>query len=289
MQKKIGIAIATFNSAETIEFCLEPLREEGFEVVLFDDGSHDDTVARAKRICPKVHILTGDGNHWWAGGTRRAMEKCLELGCQYVLMLNPDVRMTADGIRELARYADEHPYTISAALVVQRGNESHVAWAGSTFQKIAKWVPIYTSRYIAKRGTKASDLGDTPYCSDEAHGRGVLVPRSVIDRIGLLDDATFVHYGADNDYSWRARGLDIDIVILPSVVAVLDVAQTGMKSFDRLSFSQRLKASKDYLLERKNGDALRVNWHLYRRHVPAYAVPPTFIFNLMLNLFRRMK
>ncbi len=72
---KIGIAIATYNSGGVIERCLQDLSNERFTVVLFDDASTDQTVKLARRVCPSVRILTGDGNAWWGGGTAKAVEE----------------------------------------------------------------------------------------------------------------------------------------------------------------------------------------------------------------------
>lgn len=285
---RIGIAITTFNSAEHIEQCLSGLKDHNFRVVLFDDGSSDETVVRATRCRPSIDVIHGDGNYWWAGGTKVGVERCFEQGCEYVVMLNPDVTVDAAGIFSLVAYLQEHPRSIAAPLVVEADREDHIAWAGSRFQKLAG-LPIYTSRYIAKRGQHASVVGEEPYSVDDVHGRGVVVSRQVYDEIGMFDVDVFPQYGADNDYSLRAISHGIELMVLPSVRVQLDVENTGQPSFSSYSLGERVSQMYHYLTDQKHGDALRVWWMLMKRHVPPHAVVPSFAFNVGLNIARRLR
>ena len=286
-QPKIGIAIAAFNGEEIIEDCLRELLGLDATIVLFDDNSSDETVLRARRVWPTIKILNGDGDSWWAGGTRRAIEACLAEGCDHIVMLNPDVRLSAESTRTLVSFAQQHPRTIAAALVVQDHNDEIVAWAGSRHFRLP-FLPIHTGKYTARPGRHVSLLPQHPFFSDEAHGRGVVLTAQVIEEIGLLDDVTFPHYGADNDYSYRATRAGIEMYIHPGACARLLVENTGMKVMSWRNPRKKLGSIWNYLLRRKSGDALRVTWRLYRRHLPHYAVVPSFVFAISLNVARRL-
>ena len=284
---KIGIAVAVHNSAGVIGRCLKCLGNEPFTIVLFDDGSTDGTRNIARAVKSDFYVLVGDGEAWWSGGTARAVHECFALGCDYVLMLNPDAFIKGGDVLRLVDYAREHPGSIPAGLAVEEGNEDSVAWAGSRRVKLFG-LPIYTSRYIGKRGSAVAELGNRPYETDEVHGRGVIVSRFVYDRIGTLDWKLFPHYGADNDYSLRARAAGIRMVILPDVKVRLSIHQSGMAIRTRpLSFA-RISEVWNFLTKRKNGEHFRVLWRLHQRHIPRYAVIPSFLFNLALVVIRRM-
>ncbi len=287
-RSNIGVAIATFNSSAVIRACLLSLGSTTLHVVIFDDGSTDDTVAIARSAYPSVEILHGDGSNWWAGGTRRAVEHVLAAGCDYVVMLNPDVQIDGRDIQTLVKFVENDPMVIAAPLVVDQERPDQVAWAGSKFGKL-RFLPIFTSSYVQKRGSATGSLGDTPYEVDEAHGRGVVLSRALIDHIGMLDSVAFPHYGADNDYSLRARSKGVRIVVLPTIHARLEVRNSGMEHGSGALLEERLRGIHDYLFERKHGDALRVWWKLLNRHVPRYAVVPSFAFNIGLNILRRVR
>ena len=283
----IGIAIAVHNSSEQIRECLTCLGDYNFNIVLFDDGSSDGTSYIARECNPNITILNGDGSAWWSGGTAAAVRECFRLGCEFVLMLNPDTYIEGETVLKLVDYAQKNPMQIMAALVVDNSNPDLVAWGGSRRLRIP-YTPIVTSKYIVKRGSKASSVGRTPYSSDEAHGRGVLISRMVYDVIGELDYFTFPHYGGDIDYSYRALSAKIPIVILPYARARLATENSGMALRSKPWTWSRAKEVFRYLTSRKHGEALRVIWHLQRLHSPRFTVIPNYLFAISLLIFRRI-
>ena len=56
-----------------------------------------------QKIIPNLVLLNGDGSSWWGGGTARAVDKFL-LGCDFVLMLNPDAIISSEDIELMADY-----------------------------------------------------------------------------------------------------------------------------------------------------------------------------------------
>lgn len=284
---QVGIAIAAHNSSEHISTCLRDFEGYDFHVVLFDDGSTDGTTEAAMNIRPDITVIEGDGSAWWTGGTEVAMKECFRMGCSFVLLLNPDTRIGGEAVLALVNYAQRNPRTIAASLVVNNDDVDSVAWAGSRRFRIP-YTPIYTAKYIAKRGTKVAALGDKPYRSDEAHGRGVLITRSVYDEIGPLDYLLFPQYGGDVDYSIRARNAGIAIDIVPEVKTRLVVENSGMASRTMPWSWGRVREVACALESRKTGEVRRVLWHLNRKHYPLYIAMPSFLFGLGLILFRRM-
>lgn len=287
-RSKIGIAIAVFNAADIITECLRPLYDRGFYIVVFDDGSTDATARILAENYPKVVRLTGPRELWWAGSTRSAVYRCLNAGCDYVVMLNPDVKLTAEGIDEMCVFAEQHPETIVVPLVVDDRDPDIIAWAGASFGRVFPALPLYSARYLARRGMPVSAVGDTPYHSDEAHGRGVVITRRIVEKIGMFDSETFPHYGADNDYSLRARKAGIEIIIMPQIKARLATENTGMIDVSELNFRRRLSRVHAFLTDRKSGEALRVWWHIYHRHLPPSAALPSYAAFIVRNVYKRL-
>lgn len=57
--RKISVCIITKNESEKLKKCLKHLTGYGFEIVVVDTGSTDDTVAMAKNMQIKYAILAG--------------------------------------------------------------------------------------------------------------------------------------------------------------------------------------------------------------------------------------
>ena len=282
----VGVAIAVHDSRETLRACLDRVFASDharLRVAVCDDGSSDGTAELLTRDYPQVHVVRGDGNLWWTGGTNRAIELCLrDPECAHVLLLNPDVSIEPDTISTLVAAQHDVPGTVAAALVVDARDPDRVVWAGSRWGRLGPAVPVWTSRYIHRRGAPLDQVPRTPYVTSEAHGRAVLVPREVFRDHGLFDERCLPHYGADTDFSLRLDRAGVTLRIVPAARVGLDTSHTGIGG----GSDPALKGWWRLLTDQKRGDALRVWWHLVGRHVPWYGRAPTYAFVIGLNSFR---
>lgn len=284
---KIGIAIAAFNGRDIVTQCLEALACSvgSFELmpVVFDDGSTDGTQEHLREHFPKTVVIRGDGNFWWTGGTNRAVEICLAAGCDYVLLLNPDVFVKPNTIHELLTVSQARPGCVTAALVVDRDDEKRIAWAGSKWGPLKEGLPVWSAKTIHPIGGEVSIVGSAPYSTDEVHGRAVLIPKEVFRRCGLHDDLHIPHYGADNDYSRHLGAAGVDMFIVPSAQATLDVSHTGYAAPGEGSALRRYWL---FMTDYRKSGQVPGWWRFVRRHIPWYAQLPTYGLLISLNTFR---
>ena len=247
-----------------------------------DDGSDDGTGAMLREEYPEVRVVRGDGEQWWTGGTNRAVELCLVDGCDFVMLLNPDVFVQPGTITELLSVAQAHPGSVTAALVLDRADEACILWAGSRWGRLAPGVPIWASRYIYKRGSASAAVPVAPYRTDEVHGRAVLIPADVLRRHGLHDELHLPHYGADTEFSLRLHGAGVEMRIVPSAPVTLDAGHTGIGGGTGSAWAEYRR----YLTDQKRGQALHTWGTIVGRHVPWYGRAPTFSFIIGLNTYR---
>ena len=91
---RIGAVIVTWNSAGHIEGCLESCVRHvipmGGRVLVLDNASSDDTVARASRI-QAVQVIANRANAGFAAAVNQGFRELND--CESVLILNPDARV----------------------------------------------------------------------------------------------------------------------------------------------------------------------------------------------------
>jgi len=285
-QTRIGVAIAVHNGWSVLEPCLERLTasklDAGLHIVVFDDGSEDGTGERVAERFPEVHVVRGDGTFWWTGGTNRAVEVCLAAGCDYVLLLNPDVFVQPRTIACLLETSRAHGDAVCAAVVADRADPERIIWAGNRWGRVAPGLPIWTVRYLYRRGSPVEDVPEAPYPTSEVHGRAVLFPTAILRRFGLHDDLSLPHYGADTEYSLHLRTGGVPLLVVPDALVTLETATSGIGTGGSEESPWRLDEAANrywsHLTDRKKGAQLRVWWTIARRHVPWYAGLPTFAF-----------
>jgi len=92
--KKIAVVLPAYNAAATLE---KTFNEIPFsivdEVVLVDDNSRDETIAKAKEIGIK-HIVKHEVNRGYGGNQKSCYAKALSLDADIIVMLHPDYQYT---------------------------------------------------------------------------------------------------------------------------------------------------------------------------------------------------
>jgi GT2 family glycosyltransferase len=285
---KIGVAIATYNNVTILKECLFALQGSDWPnlyIVVLDDCSSDNTEAMLEISFPEVDIVHGTGELWWTAGTNRAILKCIENDCSFIVVQNPDVIVGPDTITNLFKASEIYHKSIIAPVVLDYHEPNLIWWAGTRWGNVHKFLPfLWTSRYLYKKGSLADSIENTFYQSSEAHGRSVFVPVTVFKEIGLYDEKIFPHYGADIDFSFRAGKYGIKIFIAPEIRVKLYTENTGMRR--PINTRDALIGYSQMLFKRKNGEIAVVWWKLLSRYLPLFDRIFTFIFVIFLNTYR---
>jgi N-acetylglucosaminyl-diphospho-decaprenol L-rhamnosyltransferase len=105
---KITVSIVTYRSAAVIAACLDHLFTSTFlplDVVVFDNASDDDTLARLQPYAGRVRIVANPENLGFGQGHNRALAQAVG---DYFLILNPDIELSPGSLDRLARHLNEH-------------------------------------------------------------------------------------------------------------------------------------------------------------------------------------
>jgi GT2 family glycosyltransferase len=194
------LVIPVFNRWHYTRACLESLRvqtTQNFRVVVVNDGSTDETAAALSRDYPEVEVVAGDGNLFWTAGVNRGIERALALDADRVLTLNNDVLAAPDFVAQMLAAAAQHPTAVLGALEFD-ANTGAAIYGGERLD-----FRTNTRRDLLEVLPPGQHTGlrAVTYLP----GRGLLIPKAVIDTIGLFDEKRLPHYLADFDYTSVAR------------------------------------------------------------------------------------
>ena len=105
-----SIVIVTYNSAGEIEACLRSILEapprRPFEILLVDNGSTDDTLARVAAVSPDVVIDRPPRNLGFAAANNRAASRAAG---SVLILLNPDTVVSPGAIDGLCDILAREP------------------------------------------------------------------------------------------------------------------------------------------------------------------------------------
>lgn len=194
------IVIPVFNRKDFTRDCLLSLQKQtnrNFEVVIVDDGSTDGTSDMIKTEFPETHVLYGDGSLWWTASVNMGIKFSLERGASSVMTLNNDVIATEDFIEKMIRWSEKYPDSLLGAMALEAKSKKPIYGGERLNWRRNKSIKLLN--IIPKENQKG--LHEVSYFP----GRGLLIPRKVIEKIGLFAQDKFPHYFADYDYTSQAK------------------------------------------------------------------------------------
>jgi len=207
---KLSVIIVNYNVEFFLGQCLLSVRKAiqniDAEVFVVDNNSVDGSVAMVRERFPEVNLIANQENT----GFSRANNQAIRLaGGEYILLLNPDTIVEEDTFDKIIRFMDEHPDAggLGVKMVDGKGRFLPESKRGLPTPAVAFYKIFGMSKLFPKSRTfgqyHLSYLdNDSTHQVDILAGAFMLLRKSVLDKIGLLDE-TFFMYGEDIDLSWR--------------------------------------------------------------------------------------
>jgi len=208
---KVIVIILNWNNAGDTLQCLaslESLTYPNYGLLIVDNGSTDDSVQRIRAVYSTVTLLETGENLGYAGGNNVGIRYALEQGADYVLLLNDDVVLAEDAISALLKVAVQHPEAgfLGPNVYIMEQPE-HLLSSGGVFA--ADWCPFH--RGMGERHEFHDGDGVEV---DFLSGCALLVARTAMEKIGLLDEDFFT-YGEDVEWCFRGKRAGFKVLLVP--------------------------------------------------------------------------
>jgi len=206
----ISTITVNYKTSDYLERMLESLfvyhTADEVEVIVVENNSGDDLTSIAKRF-PNVRIIYSNVNLGFAGGCNLGIKSAHG---DYLVLINPDIIFTQDSLYKIRDVMEKETDIGIGGVSLKNldGTQQKCVWHFPTptdqfalllkvhhlfpsFQPVSKW------RMDDFDYSKDTDV-------DQVMGAFFCIRRSLIDRIGLLDDDFFMWY-EEVDYCKRAK------------------------------------------------------------------------------------
>lgn len=249
----LTVIVVTHNgrrlALETLAAAHTALGNATAEWIVVDCGSSDGTAAAIRAAWPTITVFER-ANIGFAAGNNVALRVATG---RYVLLLNPDVIVTAGTFEDLIRELDARP-TVGAASVVQRAPSGELLPSIRRFPSPLRQVAeaVLPSRWRLGGRVQERDVRPQEYLSERPAdwlvGAFLAVRRDAITDVGMLDERFFL-YSEETDWCFRLRAAGWNVLHLP--VMTVHHHQGGYMRPElraQLAFSKVLFAKKHYPL-----------------------------------------
>ncbi len=207
---KLSVIIVNYNVQHFLEQCLHSVfkasKGVNSEIFVVDNNSVDGSVAMVKEKFPEVKLIENKRNTGFSYANNQAIKMAHG---EYVLLLNPDTVVEEDTFEKVVSFMDAHPDAggLGVKMLDGKGNFLPESKRGLPTPSVAFYKIFGFSKLFPKSKTFGKyHLGflDKDKISDVEilSGAFMLIRKSVLDKIGLLDE-TFFMYGEDIDLSYR--------------------------------------------------------------------------------------
>jgi GT2 family glycosyltransferase len=223
----LSVIIVSYNAYHFLDHCLAAVSQamQGIdgEVIIIDNCSADGSPKLVKEKFPQFTLVENKVNIGYSKANNQGIRSSRG---KYVLLLNPDTVVQPDGFRKSLEYMDAHPEAgaLGVRMVDGKGNflpESKRGFPGPLVSlykvlRLHKWFPgskrfdRYYLGYLPENQTNEVDI---------LVGAFMLLRKSVLDEVGLLDEQFFMFW-EDTDLSYRITQAGYKNIYFPETTII---------------------------------------------------------------------
>ncbi|MEX0967913.1 MAG: glycosyltransferase [Bacteroidia bacterium] len=215
---KLSVIIVNYNVKYFLEQALYSVRRAGkrmteaglgeYEVYVVDNNSVDGSAEMVRHKFPEVKLIVNEKNAGFSAANNQAISLSK---AEYILLLNPDTVVEEDTFTKCVSFMDDYPMAGGLGVKMLDGKGRFLPESKRAFPTPS--VAFYKMSGLSSLFPKSRVFGryHLGYLSpEEVHevdvlaGAFMLMRKSVLDEIGLLDE-TFFMYGEDIDLSYRIK------------------------------------------------------------------------------------
>jgi GT2 family glycosyltransferase len=248
------------------------VQKDGYitEVIVVDNDSKDGTAEwleqefNGRRNSAQVNLVRNINNGFSAGnniGIRKASGK-------YILLLNPDTKLSPDTLATMLQFMDgRSDVGISGCKLIKADGKLDLACRRRFPNPWNSFARLFLRN---NQNYNYSDISEDQEMEvDSVVGAFLLIRRSVMDKIGLLDEDFFM-YGEDLDWCWKCKKAGFKVWYYPKTTVLHYKGESSKKTPFR-----GLQAFHDAM------------WIFYKKH---YAEKYPFFFNgiVWLGIYGRL-
>jgi GT2 family glycosyltransferase len=222
---RIAVIVLNWNRrVDTLE-CLDSLARQtylNYYVIVIDNGSTDGSVGSIQANFPDAIVVTNSSNLGYAEGNNIGIGLALNDAADYVLLLNNDTVVDPTLLEQLVRVAETSEQVGAVGAKILYYSDRERIWsAGSVLN--------YTETVTRLRGYRQIDRGQFDRIEEVEciSGCAMLLRRSAIEAVGVLDRLFSPAYFEDTDWCLRARQRGYRILYAPAAKVWHKVSMSG--------------------------------------------------------------
>ena len=251
VEPDVSIVVVNWNAKDLLKNCMRSIiqeTEKPYEIIIVDNASGDGTVQMVEVEFPDVALIANDKNLGFAAANNQGIRAS---SGRYLLLLNPDTIVLDGAIDKMIDWCDRHPEVGCAGCQVF---ESETVVQRTCFSDPSPLNTLLVETGLHRLFPKSHFFGAPAYSwwdrmsertVDVVSGMFMLIPRSVFDQVGLLDESFFI-YAEEADLCRRIRQAGFLCVFNP-IARILHL-EGGGKSTSQIKPKMHIEQQKSIMI-----------------------------------------
>lgn len=207
MNPDVSILIVSYNVCSFLQNCLLSLQQSAggisYEVIVVDNASGDNSQSIIPAQFPHVRWIQNTENRGFAAANNQAI---LTARGRYLWLLNPDTEVSPSSLEHLLEFMESNPSAGASGSKLLNPDGS-LQLSCYPFPTLAReFVRLFHLECIFPNSQYPLEKWDETgvYAVDNLQGASLLLRKTALDQIGLLDEAFFM-YTEEMDLNFRLK------------------------------------------------------------------------------------
>lgn len=232
--RKVFVVTINYNSGDSTKKLIESLSKSNvsgleLQIIVVDNSSTFNLFDKVKNL----KVVDPGKNTGFSGGNNIGIKIALEMGADYILLINNDATVDKDLILKMTKVLENNQEigAVVPKIYFSKGQEFHkdrygkeelgkIIWFAGGF---IDWKNVKS----VHRGMDEVDHGQYDLAEDTEFATGccVLLRKKVFEDVGFFDEKYFLYY-EDSDLSERIRRAGYKIYYIPDAIVYHDNASS---------------------------------------------------------------
>lgn len=251
---RVSIISINYNQAEMTRAMLDSLRLVSYpnvEVIIVDNASKNREIESLEAKYPEAKFIFSEENLGFSGGNNLGIEAATG---ELYLFLNNDTEVDKDFLQPMVE-AFENKSIGMVSPKIKYFDTNIIQYAGNSA------VSPYTGR-STRTGYKEEDNGqhDIAMQTELVHGAAMMVPKNVVDKVGVMPEIFFLYY-EEIDWCETIKRAEYEIWYIPqSTVFHKESMSIGKTSTLKTYYMTR---NRIIFLRRSTSGLSKLSWMIF--------------------------